>query len=1102
MDTQAPAVVAVVVTSNPDERLEETLASLEAQDYESLRTLVLIGDGGNEVSDRVAAVSPTMFVAHLEEDRGFGAAVNRALEIVQGAAFLVLCHDDVVLAPDAIHLMVEESFRSNAGIVTPKVVSTEDPTSLLHVGQGTDRFGTVIERVLPGEVDQGQHDAVRDVFVAPGGVTLVRDDLLRSIGGFDERYVAMGDDLEFSWRARLAGARIVCAPQAVVAHSERLAAGERSLPVPAGGGEALSLSRLHRRNELQTLLICWGGPERAFTLALLALLNLGEIAVAAVGGDHARAVDIREAWRQAWRDRRRIRDARRRAQALRTVSDRDVRSFQAHGATRFRRFATNLLHHGYDAARGVLPVEEVAEDVEPLSSSFGGAFSDDQGFDELDDLGHRSGPRRRGRHRLSSARSLFMVSLVAIAIYTFGCRNLLGARLPMIGQLVPLGSWLSTWHRVVASWQPTGLGSGTPGSPGYATFGLFGTLTFGQMGVLEHLLIFAAVPIGAIGVFRLLSPVASNRARVLAALAFGGLSLGMNDIATGRIGGLVALAATPFILRRLLRICRITPFDDPFPPSVRFATKGWRRSARGQVVTLGLLLALVSSVAPAVLVVTIASSIGIALTALVQPGGRPLAGQGRVLGALVLALVLLAPLTVPVVLGGTSGLAVFGVAGGPWSMPGIGGLVRFAVGPNGGGALAWLLPVAAVVPLLIARERRLGLAARLSGAGLACLALALFVSRGGWGPFAPDVFVLLAPVATVIAVLVGLGLAALEMDVAEARFGWRQVIGTLGVAAALVGLLPALGSVGNGRWKMPTAGYGETLAFLSSQNLVGHRVLWLGDPRSVPGSSWPLEPGLAWSTSADGLPGGANLFAPPTATAASAITSAVNEALAGQTVHLGQLLSPAGIVAIVVTTAVAPTLPGLQTGESTPPPASVLPALTAQGDLVQVPGGGGASIFENPSAMAVVSTRALPLTPQATLSSSDAVLGWSPLSTTTPLSGVVPSGHRTAFVGLAPSSAFSVHGGSSLAPAFGWAQSASVNPGPLEVSLSVPPYDALAGIAMLVAWLAAGLALLGRHRWLDWWWTALRARARRPKGSDGPEELPEAVLAVGNGEVE
>ena len=97
----------------------------------------------------------------------------------------MFCHDDVAPAPDAIRLMVEEAFRSNAGVVAPKLVDWDDPMRLLQVGLGADKSGAPAELVEAGELDQEQHDAVRDIFWAPGGFTLVRADLFATLGGFD-----------------------------------------------------------------------------------------------------------------------------------------------------------------------------------------------------------------------------------------------------------------------------------------------------------------------------------------------------------------------------------------------------------------------------------------------------------------------------------------------------------------------------------------------------------------------------------------------------------------------------------------------------------------------------------------------------------------------------------------------------------------------------------------------------------------------------------------------------------------------------------------------------------------------------------------------------
>ena len=61
----------------------------------------------------------------------------------------------------------------------------DHPEVLLEVGRAIDRFGGAHTGIEPGELDQEQHDAVRDVFYVSSAVMLVRADLFVELGGFD-----------------------------------------------------------------------------------------------------------------------------------------------------------------------------------------------------------------------------------------------------------------------------------------------------------------------------------------------------------------------------------------------------------------------------------------------------------------------------------------------------------------------------------------------------------------------------------------------------------------------------------------------------------------------------------------------------------------------------------------------------------------------------------------------------------------------------------------------------------------------------------------------------------------------------------------------------
>ena len=179
----APPVVAVMVVHEPGEWFDEVLRSLAAQDYGSLKCLFLVCGDPGELPELIRSTVPDCFVRAVSSNPGFGTAANEVLRLVEGDnGFFCFLHDDVALDPGAIRLLVEEMYRSNAGVVGPKLVSWDRSYVLQHVGLGVDRFGEVDPIVEPGEVDQEQHDAVRDVFAVSSACLLVRADLFRALG--------------------------------------------------------------------------------------------------------------------------------------------------------------------------------------------------------------------------------------------------------------------------------------------------------------------------------------------------------------------------------------------------------------------------------------------------------------------------------------------------------------------------------------------------------------------------------------------------------------------------------------------------------------------------------------------------------------------------------------------------------------------------------------------------------------------------------------------------------------------------------------------------------------------------------------------------------
>ena len=1054
VDTRAPAVVAVVVTTGPGPGLEATIASLVAQDYENLSVLVMANGDPIDVVDRVAIVAPQTFVKVQETNLGFAAACNEAASMVSGATFMVFCHDDVRLQPGCVSQMVEAAFRQNAGIVTPKIVDYDDPMILVHVGQVADRFGSVRERIEIGEIDHGQQDLERDVFVAPGGVTLVRADLFAALRGFDPLIPALGEDLNFCWRAQIAGARIVVAPQAVAAHRQSLARGEREVQAATTRGR--SRQDLQRRHQLWTVLSCWGMRDLLLTLALWWVLDVVELVVALISRDTDRFGAIMGSWRFAWRHRAQLRTRRHEIEATRVLDDDDIRRLQVGGSSRVRRFVENLVYDGIDRAIGVLPPHDAEIDLSGDSAvGFGASFSEDESFDDV-------GSTRQFSllNIFQNFRSQAVLVMAAILLWVVGTHNLVATHLPTVGRLAPLDSWWTTWHHFFASWSPTGVGSGAPGMPGYAVLGAAGTVVFGRMGILPRAALIFAIPVGAYGVWRLLRGVLSNRARIIAAIAYGLLPVCVNLIGGGRLDVLSVAAIFPFALRRVGAILEWEPFrGEEFVRDSHFGQRRFIHSRGGQILILVVQVAIATAMDPAAAVVALLAVLAVASSArfgtIRSTGYSPWRLALRMTVAVAL---LLAPLTADTLLAGSRAASVFGQ---PTSTAGLSlsHVIALADGAFGPTLWRYLIFGVAVVGVLASRGPRRAVAevgALLYGASVLLIVLG---SHHLMGSFAPDVATLMTSGAVGVAMCVGAAVAALENDIRGTSFGWRQVLAAATVVClplSVLGIIPALST---GRFNLPLIGSPDSLASYTPASS-GYRVLWIGDPRSLPIAGWSVAPGVSVATSTNSVPGGSTLFAPPLTGAMDVILRDVAELVAGGNVRVGRDLATAGISTIVVMNSPAPRIADLQDAPLYNEPVSLLESLASQRDLARVSRSGGISIWQNTAFDGLVTSLPSPLSGSHGLRPGQELLGtpqnvsWGVVS---PITG------STFLVPLAPSSAWSLDvNGHPLvrSTVLGWIgqyRRSGNSPATATLVLHQVPLNALFALATLLLWVVVGL---------------------------------------------
>ena len=1026
-----PPVVATMVVHQPGDWFAETLQGLADQDYPGLQYLFLLtgeaADPGNQPArDLIDTMIPDAVVRHVGGNPGYAASCNSVLSLVQGdGGIFCFLHDDVALAPTAVSALVEEMYRSNAGVVGPKLVHWQDPRRIQSVGIAVDRLGVEMPLADDGEVDQEQHDLVQDVFELSSACLMVRADLFRSVGGFNPSLVTVGADLDFCWRIHLTGARVVVVPSAVARHRESMS--ERT----AEDDDEIQLQR-----DLVRL-------ATVFTLTSRARLFVTSVEAIVVTLVHAVAVMVTGSPRRGLDELRALLTVpfsvaairRRRAGIRRAVTDSEIHALQVRGSAWLVGYMRRR-----DRRRGIEQAQAGA-----------------------------SGTRE------VAPRSSIVLWSVLVGVLVIGSRDLLLNGPATVGQFVTFahgpGALFSSF---LSGWWNSGFGQVGPVPTHVALTAVGGLATLGHMALLRTLLIVGAPLVGWLGVWRFASVMTTRAARVAATLAYAAVPLAYASIAAGRWGGLATYALFPWVIHHLRRLVGHMPLmrggQDSADEFGELSQREWRRT----FAVVSLLAASLLAIEPGALVAV--AVIAVVWTIVTLLHGARAQYALRWTGVSFLSMVSAVALNLPwsgsyVRSGWWEALTGAPVEGGRGLGPGR--LLRFEVGEYVFARPAILLVAPVAGAILVVRGSRLPWALRGAMLSIVGFLLVLLDDKALLPVHLPEPAVMLVPVAFGVAVCAGSMGAGLAVDLRGGRISWRQPLGVLVAGAFTLGLLPAAVNAVAGTWHQPGTTLTELLTQLPDQSESGdYRTLFVGDARVLPGAPLNLGYGIAWSV-VNGREASLDDLAEVASTRTNdAGSRAVRGIVRGTTARAGRLLAPLGVRFIVV-----PIIDGGVSTRSHPvaEPRGLVDAMSRQLDFRRRYSSPDLAIFENASWVPVASL----LTTQGAGASESAGAESMIANDLTGAVPVLPSivTSRESTVAVEPGT---LHlavpytgqwkvtvGGSDVPtrPAFGLTNAYDIaTAGTVEVRFASSLFGTLVGILVMVVWLAVFWVALPRRR--------------------------------------
>ena len=221
--------VNIVRYNHPVSLLETCIEAVLAQELDGY-TVTLMENGSSD-SVRLAMLSlfggnPKFNYVDNGANLGFAGAHNRFISRSEANIVLPL-NPDTVMTSGYLNSLTNVFGDPRVGAATGKMLRLESTAEGARVLDGT---GIIVSRARRGrergqnEADEGQFDNSRGVFGVSGTASAYRKSALDRVRigeheYFDEDFFAYWEDLDLSWRLRLAGYECVYVPEAVIYHS-------------------------------------------------------------------------------------------------------------------------------------------------------------------------------------------------------------------------------------------------------------------------------------------------------------------------------------------------------------------------------------------------------------------------------------------------------------------------------------------------------------------------------------------------------------------------------------------------------------------------------------------------------------------------------------------------------------------------------------------------------------------------------------------------------------------------------------------------------------------------------------------------------------------
>lgn len=231
-----PSISVVILNWNGAADTLCCLDSLRALTYPHFGVVVVDNGSTDESLPQLRSYAASYPLMLVETARNLGYAggnnvgIRNALKL--GADFVLVLNNDTTVAPDLLEQLLAAAKRNpDAGVFSARILYFAEPERVWFDGARWNE--TFLRMEWPGQGELDTSLAVRDheTDYACGAALFFRTEVVRRIGLLDEAFFLVWEEVDWCYRARKTGFRIVVVPPAKVWHKIGVSFGTESSPL-------------------------------------------------------------------------------------------------------------------------------------------------------------------------------------------------------------------------------------------------------------------------------------------------------------------------------------------------------------------------------------------------------------------------------------------------------------------------------------------------------------------------------------------------------------------------------------------------------------------------------------------------------------------------------------------------------------------------------------------------------------------------------------------------------------------------------------------------------------------------------------------------------